>query len=122
MKNNKSKNKNENYFKNENETILHVENEINHIKQKVNPKKTNLVLKLDDAMEYLQNDHVRFILVSFDKAVNNIVIICNRGGNFRRSKVCSKRNEDLCKIKRRQIKNCQRKCKIFKEIKIQNQY
>ena len=37
-----------------NEKMLHVENKINNLKQKVKPKKTNPILQRVDVMEYLK--------------------------------------------------------------------
>ena len=37
-----------------NEKMLHVENKINNLKQKVKPKKTNPILQQVDVMEYLK--------------------------------------------------------------------
>ena len=60
----------------------------------------------------------RFILVSIHENANNVVIICN----FKRSSYHRRRKQDLHKIKGKEMLNYWRKCRIFKEIKIQNKY
>ena len=61
-----------------NEILKKVDDKIRSIKIRIHPKKTRQILKRPDVVEYLDKLHKKFVLVSIDKAGNNIAIICKR--------------------------------------------
>ena len=48
------------------------------LKRKLNPQKTNPILKQPDVITYLEELHQKFVLVPIDKAANNVAIICKK--------------------------------------------
>jgi hypothetical protein len=55
-----------------------VDAKITLLKQKINPQKTNPVLKQPDVISYLNELHQKYVLVPIDKAANNVAIICKK--------------------------------------------
>ena len=55
-----------------------VDAKITLLKQKINPQKTNPILKQPDVITYLEKLHKKYVLVPIDKAANNVAIICKK--------------------------------------------
>ena len=58
--------------------LQEVDNKIISLKHRIKVHKTNLVLKQDAIIEYLNELHEKYILVPIEKAANNIAIICKK--------------------------------------------
>ncbi len=62
----------------QNIVLERVEAKITSLKRKIKPHKTNPVLKQPDVIQYLEELHLKYVLVPIDKAANNVAIICKK--------------------------------------------
>ena len=75
--------------------MLHVEDKINNLKQKVNPKNTNPILQRVDALKYLnksKEDSSWFQLTKQQITLPLFVIL--RRDKFKRSMYCRRRKQN----------------------------
>ena len=70
--------KNENFIPWKNEVIEMVKAKIASLKCRIKVNKVSSVLKKQEVQEYLSEIHSKFVIVSIDKAANNVAFICKR--------------------------------------------
>ena len=51
---------------------------VRHLKSTKTPQQTKPILKDDNVIRYLSDFHKKYVIVSIDKAANNIAIICKQ--------------------------------------------
>ena len=68
----------EEFLKWKRKILQEVDNKINSLKHRIKVHKTSPVLKQGAVIEYWNELHEKYVLVSIDKATNNIAIICKK--------------------------------------------